>query len=230
MNRKQYVRVTGLFVAMALVASPAAGGLLGFLQVGSIEGDATMAGHEEWSTILSYNISVQNAGWRPDGGDTIPAFSDMYVTKSLDRGSPYYFGAAVVGMQFDEAKLDIVNADQPSHLYVQWLFEDAVISAYNTVFDAGQSLELLAIDFRRVTYKYTPADETGRATGFMYDRYTNAFNWIGAPPANFVLLAQFTEASAPEPAGMVLAAIGAIAALCVRRRRGTASGAVSPQP
>jgi MYXO-CTERM domain-containing protein len=133
-------------------------------------------------------------------------------------------------MQFDDAKLDIVNADQPSRPYVQWMFEDAAVSAYNTVFDAGQSLELLAIDFRRITYQYTPGDEFARTTGFRYDRYTNTFEWIGAPPANFVLLTQFTEASTPEPAGVVLAAIGAAAAFGRRRRRGSASRAIAPRP
>jgi type VI protein secretion system component Hcp len=209
--------------ALSLLVSPAACLGAGCLQVGDIVGDSTIVGHEGWSDILSYSISVQNAGWLPGGGASPASISDMFVTKKLDRGSPYYFGSVFAGAPYETARIEVVQDSQPTDDYVQWLFEDAVISAYNTAFDSTsqQPLELLAIDFRQLTYKYTWQGEREPITaGFIYDRSINALTWFDeAPTAGFALVTQFA-ATAPEPAsGMLMLASLVLGPRRLRRAR-----------
>ena len=213
MNRQNLLWVAIVVGGLVSFGVPASAGLVGMLQVGSIEGDSNVAGHENWSDILSYNISVQGAGLPAPPGAWQPTFSDMYVTKITDRGSPYYFGSLLIGTIFPTVRIDVVESTQPLNDYVQWILEEAVVSSYNTAFDAGQSYELLAIDFTRLTYTHS---SRGMLSGFTYDQETGDFNWVFGEAESFALLTQFSSSPTPEPAALLLAMIG-LAALTIKR-------------
>jgi len=234
MKSMRFVLIASLICALIQCASPTSGALQAFLRVGDIEGDATAAGHEEWSEILSYDFSVQNVGWTPGGGDLLPSFSDMYITKSVDRASPYLLGANVLGQHFDTARIDVAITDGATFTNkIEWLFQDAVVSAYNTVYSggggSGDTLELVAIDFRTITYKYYRPGERVEPIGFTYDRLYDIFNWIGPAPTGFQLISHFEADPSPEPTAVTLATIGlALLAFWSSGRRARSGTARSP--
>jgi type VI protein secretion system component Hcp len=222
-------KLVSIFVSIVLVLSfaiaVASGQPWAVMKVGTIQGDSTLAGYEGWCDILSYNISVQNAGWNIQG-DPLPAsLSDMYITKSIDRASPLLFGAVLTGQRFNDERL----VDAQVHLLkvglggqlepaVKWLFEDVVVSAYNTAYEGGQALELVALDYGEITYEYFPTADgvPGPPISFTYDRSVGEIAWLGSDFSNFQLVTQFQAEGVPEPAALVLAGIG-LAALAGRR-------------
>lgn len=227
MNHKFMICVLAVTWAFPLGACPVFGELAAFLRLDGIVGDTADTGlHYRWSDLLSYDISVQNSGRQHLGsGSQSPTFSDMYVTKAIDGASPYFFGGAVSGMPFGEAKIHLVQASEPDQSYVEWILRDLVISAYNTVYDGGQSAELVAFDFGIIEYRYYPRRPDGSVdapTGFLYEKETGHFEWIGTAPATgFLMMPQFAASSTPEPSTALLAGIG-ISALLYSRRRGRA--------
>ena len=234
------ISVSIVLVLLFAIAS-ASGQLQAVMKVGQFQGESPPGGYYVgWSDILSFNISVQNSGWSIHG-DPLPAsLSDMYVTKYVDTASPLLFGAVLTGQRFnDERAIDaqihvfrIVN--QVVIPDVKWLFEDVVVSSYNTVFDGGPAAELIALDYGMVTYEYYQYDEFGNLvsmTSFAYDRRAQVFNWVSSGNlADFELVTQFQSEPSPEPAALVLAGIGLAALVGWRGVRRRVQGAVRLPP
>lgn len=217
MNRRSAVLLASNLCLLLILGNPAAeGALKAYLKVGEISGDSSDEIHYQWSEILSYDISVQNTGWPPGAhGTSAPTFSDMYVTKLSDSASPYYLKGVWLGQQFEEARLEVADPTT-GYLSVAWLFQDVILSAYNTVFDE-QLLELVAIDFGRVRYSYYPDPMSG-AIEFDFDRNTNA-PWDTAVLAadGFQFVTHFEATPTPEPTTLLLTLVAMFAALLLKR-------------
>lgn len=203
-----------LFVFL-LAAAPAAGALKAYLMVGDIEGDVTEGDYYGWSELLTYDISVQGSGWPAGHGTTLPSFSNMYVTKLTDRASPHFWKGVWSGEVFGAATIDVIDS-ATSQRYVQWLFQEVYLTAYSTVFDE-QLAELVAIDFGKITYEYTPPGEG--SISFIYNRETGMEALNGTMSSDFVLLTTFEATPAPEPTSALLAGIAALAWTVSRRAR-----------
>lgn len=222
MNRKIWLTVSIVVVAIVLIASSARAQMMAYLKVGSINGNVTTTGYENWCDLLSYNLSVV----RPEGGP--PSFSDMYITRAVDSASPYFFGSAVIGQVYSDARLNVVKWDE-DHFedYVKWTLTNAVIRSYSTAFDSGQMLELIAIDYDVLTYEQLLSGERWSWAGFTYNRTNGLFDWLGTPPTDMAVLFQFTSEVIPEPTTTVLVGFVVAAFGTHLRRRFVADGAVN---
>ncbi|MCA9260513.1 MAG: type VI secretion system tube protein Hcp [Planctomycetales bacterium] len=205
MNHRFATWLVGALFAFHVGIDPAVGALEAYLKVADIEGDFTDAIHSGWSELLTYDISVQNAGWTSGTHQTTPSLSDMYVTKFTDKASPLLFRAVLTGEHFSEARIEVRDPAAPTS-YIEWWFQDVVISAYNTVFDE-QSVELIAIDFGWLSYDYF-APGSG-SIHFEYDRGTNTIATTATATSDAVMLTNFASTSTPEPTGPLLTCLAA---------------------
>ncbi len=226
-------------VLLLLLATTTASGqsLQALMKVGDFEGESIIQGYQGWSDILSYNISVQNHGWTPDEPEAPASLSPMYVQKHVDLSSPALFQAALTQERIHvdgdpdppDAQIHVVGdfgAGIAPH--ITWLFEDVVIGSYNTEFDSGAALELVALDYGKITYEYYLYNAMGNLDGYAwaeYDRRPEPATLVfGGDLAGFEFVTQFQSQPTPEPATVVLAGITAVTVLVVRRVRGLRKG------
>jgi type VI secretion system secreted protein Hcp len=219
------VCLVGVSVVLSLTV-PAGGQTWAVMKVGTMEGNSTISGYGGWCDILSYSLSVQNGGWNIYGDPLPPSLSDMFITKQLDSASPLLFGAVLTQQHFNDSRV----FDAQIHLlapngevlqpYVKWLFNDVVVSAYNTVYEGAMPLELVAIDYGEITYMYYPTNpdgSLGAPVSFTYDRSVGAMTWSGDMVNGFELVTSFQTESVPEPAAMLLLFSGVILGLGIMR-------------
>jgi type VI protein secretion system component Hcp len=209
--------LTSVVIGLLIVAAPTHGQFQAVMKVDGMLGESQIDGYAQWSDILSYNISVQNGGWNPSG-DPVPAsLSDMYVTKYVDSASPLLFGAVLTGQRFNDpraidAQIHLLRSVNESFVpVVKWLFNDVVVSSYNTVYDGPAPAELVALDYGEVTYQYYPLNPDGTlgpVVSFTYNRSLGSLAWLGDTLGEFRLIAQYASEGVPEPTALVLAGIG----------------------
>lgn len=215
-------------LAFLILATPSSGQPWGVMKVDTMVGDSSIDGYQGWSDILSYSISVQNGGWNIWGDPLPPSLSDMYITKQLDGTSPMLFGAVLTQEHFNDprvydAQIHVVTlgaGGQPVAT-VKWLFNDVVVSAYNTVYEGAMPLELVALDYGEITYTYIPIapDGTqGPPVSFTYNRHVGELTWSGDIANGFQFVTQFQTTSVPEPATLLLL-LGSISLGIPRFRR-----------
>jgi type VI protein secretion system component Hcp len=211
---KEYSACLACVVVVLFLTVPAVGQPWGVMKVGTMVGNSTIDGYAGWCDILSYSLSVQNGGWNIYG-DPLPAsLSDMFVTKQLDIASPLLFGAVLTQQHFNDewvfdAQIHVLatGLEGVPQAYVKWLFNDVVVSGYNTVYEGSLPLELVAIDYGEITYEYYPTNpdgSPGSPVSFTYDRHVGAMTWSGDMVNGFQLVTQFQSVNVPEPGALLL--------------------------
>ena len=189
------------------------------MKVGTIEGEAQIVEYSGWSYIQDYNLSLQNDGWSLEGGpSSTPTLSNMMVVKSIDTASPLLFGAVLTGEHFNNSRgpdariVVLTDFNGMKRPYVRWVFEDVVVSSYNTARSGDNILEMVALDYRWITYEYYPFAEDGMPLspiGFTWDRATNTPAAFGEGGwSQFQFVSEYHETPTPEPTTLAVLTSG----------------------
>jgi type VI secretion system secreted protein Hcp len=203
--RNRHLAITGCFVAALLLnmSLESRAAVRAYMRVGDIEGGSTV--NPPYSDILDYTISVQNGGWDPSGdggGSSSPSLSNMYVTKLVDKASPLLFGSVLMGTHYPTADIELWRGDDTLQRYVSWSFQDVVVSSYNTAKIGDTVMDLVALDYGRITYTYWNGNSP---IGFTWDRATNDVGWFGSGGmAGFQFIPEYHSPTVPEPATLAL--------------------------
>lgn len=151
-----------------LVAATAAVDM--FLKIEGVEGEATRRGHEGWIEIQGFGWGVSSAGRstgrataRASGG---PTFSDVSVTKYVDKATPLLAQACAQGQHMAEAKIVFYRAggSVPAGSITIW---DITIASTMSTSEAtaDRPIETLSLNFGKIEWSYTDTDATGRSKG-----------------------------------------------------------------
>lgn len=139
-----------------------------YLKIDKFDGHVTAKGYEKWIEIETFHHSVErNISTRPgnvaDREATKPSFSELMVTKKLDKTSPKLFEQACVGKALPkvEIHLCLTGPDKISP-YTQYTLQNVIISRYETLgeqgCERGAPSEQLYLNFDKIEVKYIPYD------------------------------------------------------------------------
>ena len=116
--------------------------------------------------ILSYSLGVSNSGSGAAGvgsGVSRSHFTDISITKYVDKSSPNFFICCANGAHIDTAILHIRKAGEKPQEYLTITMEEVFISSFNHANSDGSLLptESATLNFAKIEFKYSPQKKDG---------------------------------------------------------------------
>ena len=139
---------------------------LEFKGKGSFEGESPDDKFPKAVQILSYSFGVANVGTGAVGsgsGAGKASFSDMSVTKFIDKSSPNFFISCVNGTHIEKAILHIRKAGENPQEYLTITMEEVFITSFNDSGSDGGGLpvESASLNFSKMEVAYKPQKADG---------------------------------------------------------------------
>lgn len=147
-----------------------------YMKIDQIPGGVTAKDHEEWIALESLTFHVDrllstDPGRIADREGSRPAFSEIEITKLMDRSSPLIFGEASVGKAKDEVVIHVCQTDNYLNPYTEITINHVIISHYeiNMQYQREEArhvrfypLEVVRLNFDKIELRYTPYDSENR--------------------------------------------------------------------
>jgi len=134
----------------------------------AIKGDSTVASHTDWITIESVEFGVGRAITASGGGQdretSNPSFSEISLSKSMDKASVDLMMQAICGKSLGKATLHWIQtggADAKGQEYLEMVMHDAIISSYSTSSGGDRPSESISINFNGFQMKYNTFTKGG---------------------------------------------------------------------
>jgi type VI secretion system secreted protein Hcp len=134
----------------------------------AIKGDSTVASHTDWITIDSLEFGVGRAITASGGGadreTSNPAFSEVSLTKSMDKASVDLMMQAICGKSLGKATIHFIQtggADAKGQEYLEIILGDAIVSSYGASSSGDRPGESFSINFDGFQMKYNTFSEGG---------------------------------------------------------------------
>jgi len=145
-----------------------------FLQIDGIEGESTDSKHDKWIEVLSYSCGCSMAGDTSSvsraGGHSSGArvdFQELSCVKSVDASTPNLAQFCCKGAHIPTVTLQLCEATGDKHTYMTYYLEDVLICGVRPGGSSGggevRPLEEISFRFARISWGYTPVDNTGKA-------------------------------------------------------------------
>jgi type VI secretion system secreted protein Hcp len=148
-----------------------------------IKGECTVAGHEGWITVDSFQLGVGRAITAVAGGsdrDTSnPSFSEATVSRGTDKASPHLFLQAICGKSLGKAEVHFMQtggSDAKGQVYLKLELTDPIISSYSMSSGGDKPSESFSINFTKITKQYDTFTGSGKiqaGTPVKWDLATN---------------------------------------------------------
>ncbi len=127
----------------------------------AIKGDSTVDSHKDWITIDSLQFGVGRAISSSGGGmdreTSNPSFSELTLTKSMDKASTELMMQAACGKSLEEAKIHFIQtggADAKGQTYLEITLEDPIISSYSISSGGDRPSESFSINYNAIQMQY----------------------------------------------------------------------------
>jgi type VI secretion system secreted protein Hcp len=132
----------------------------------SFNGEAQDDKYKDCVEILSYSLGVSNSGSGAVGvgsGVSRAHFSDINITKHVDKSSPNFFICCANGAHIDKAILHVRKAGEKPQEYLTITMEEVFISSYQHGGTDGVGLptESATLNFSKIELKYSPQKKDG---------------------------------------------------------------------
>lgn len=157
--------------AVALIAQQSHAGFITYLKIESIPGEVTEKGHAGWISVDNLNWGMSRTVSSSSGGGgrtaSLPSFSEVTVTKQIDKASPKLFLAAVAGKE-NLTPIIIELVDSTTNLTFYRLTLDGVlVSSQNctTVSGATKGAETISMNFTKIKVESLGASGSTPITG-----------------------------------------------------------------
>jgi len=145
-----------------------------FVTIPNIPGESVDKDHKDAIDVLSFQWGVSNPGSAVDKKVQPPSFSDLTITKALDRSTTRLALACATGERLRNVKLDETAAftDEGRVTVLSIELWDAVVTEVaESGAEDGRPNDAIAFDFPKVEVVYTLFDSKGKKTG------TERFGW-----------------------------------------------------
>jgi type VI secretion system secreted protein Hcp len=135
------------------------------MKLGSIKGNETSKGHEEWIRLNSFQFGVGRGISTPVGSTknreaSAPSLSEITVTKEMDQSSPYLFNEGCVGVKGLKTQFHFCStAGDKLETYLEVELENALISGYSVSSGGDKPTESVSLNFTKIVIKYIPRKE-----------------------------------------------------------------------
>jgi type VI secretion system secreted protein Hcp len=132
----------------------------------SFKGESTDDKFKDTIEIMSFSLGVSNSGSGSVGagsGVNKASFSDIGVTKYVDKSSPNFFICCANGSHIDKAVLHVRKAGEKPQEYLTVTMEEVFISSFNHGGHDGGGLpiENATLNFSKIEFKYSPQKKDG---------------------------------------------------------------------
>ena len=140
-----------------------------FLKLAGIDGESTDDKHKGWIELLSHSFGMSQpaSAASATGGRTTERvnISDFSITKVEDKASPYLALACCDGRHIKDVKVELCEASQDKHKYVEFVLEDVIISSFQISGSSGgdKPAENITFNFGKIKWEYTPLGHDGKA-------------------------------------------------------------------
>lgn len=150
-----------------------------FLKIDSIPGDSTVAGHENEILISSYQfgaslpVAISGGG----GGAGKASFSDLELTKTMDKSSPKFFADLTTGKSLPKAEIFLTkNNGGKQFTFAHYTMENVLISSYSVSSGGDTPSESIGLNYAKLQTETTPQNpdgSLGTPVSFCWDSILN---------------------------------------------------------
>jgi len=133
-----------------------------------IKGEVTETSHKDWIAIDSVSFSTaRSMGTQVGSGQEkrhrdLPVFSDIQISRSMDKASPLIFNQSVAGKP---TNVTIHFVEPPKGMSKspntvgELALRNCVITSYSLGGGGGGASESIALNFTAINFDYTPFDD-----------------------------------------------------------------------
>ena len=137
------------------------------LELDGIKGESSDKKHKDTIQIESFSWGVSQQGTHSSGGGGGAgkvSFSDITVTKVVDKSSPLLFKRAATGTHIKKAQLFVRKAGGEQQEYMKITLEDLLVSSFKTAPSKSSNsvpLESVSLNFTKIEFSYAPQKPDG---------------------------------------------------------------------
>lgn len=141
-----------------------------FMCYGSITGDVTTSGFENWTELQSFQWGVgRGVGSAMSGSmsreSSIPSISEIVATKMMDSASPGLWTDAVAGMFNTAVTITFTTTSQgQTEKFLSYELTDCGLSGYSVSSGGDMPSESISLNFAKVSWTLTPVKPDGSGT------------------------------------------------------------------
>jgi type VI secretion system secreted protein Hcp len=157
-----------LLLALLLLAGPLPGGQY-YLKLDNIKGEVTTAPFKDEIAVSSLQLGVARPASSPGSGTQTPppSFSDLTVTKLLDRASPLLLLACAQGTNIPSATLTAVEpAGATNRIYYQIVLSNVLVTSVSQSGGGDRPTESVSLNYTHILWKYFPSNPPPITTGW----------------------------------------------------------------
>jgi type VI secretion system secreted protein Hcp len=146
-----------------------------FLKMDGIEGESTDSHHAKEIEVSAWSLGVTNSGSTGGGGSTgRPAFTDLALTKLVDKSSPLLMLAVATGRHMRTAKLTVTSGGPHPLEYLVVDLEDVLVTSclLADTADPDRPVENVTLDYGKIRIAYhqqSASGGVGAVTEFRFD-------------------------------------------------------------
>jgi type VI secretion system secreted protein Hcp len=143
-----------------------------FMRIEGVEGEATGESYKGWIEILSYEQSIERSDAKNSGASRrrgSAEFSDIAVTKELDKATPKLMEAIAKGKVFAKVEIHMTATygDAGEQTYLAIELENVQVTSYSLSGSAAEGVptEQVSLNFEEIKVTYSENDERGKSKG-----------------------------------------------------------------
>ena len=141
-----------------------------FLKLDGIAGESQDAQHKGENDVLAWNWGGSQNGsmhFGEGGGAGKASFSDLTVTKFVDKGSATLLQYMAKGTHIAKGKLIVRKAGEKPLEFLKFDMEQIIVTHYTTSGSGGDDrlTESVSLNFRKWKLTYTPQTKQGGGAG-----------------------------------------------------------------
>lgn len=138
-----------------------------FLKVDGIKGESTDVNHQDEIELLAWSWGVAEVFIVSGGGGIVggkPKFTDLVVTKHVDKASPKLLRACLTATHVNDVVLTQRKAGAGKVNFLVITLKDVLVASLNDVeADAApRPVETVQFTFAKVIYEYVPQKPNGQ--------------------------------------------------------------------
>lgn len=160
-HARQFWMPVALVLALLGTSARSQAAFDAYLKLEGVEGESTDPRHPKWISITSFTHGIAGANATGNQRD----FSELCLTKSLDKASPLLAQRCAEGTVISSAKLELVTASAERLRFYEITLSNVVVRSSR---NSGQSAstgagttEEVCLSFSRIEWIYTEYDARG---------------------------------------------------------------------
>ena len=133
-----------------------------YVKMGSIEGNVTAKGFEKHIECLAANFGItrhvsMSVGSGKEREATKPSLSEVTLSKSMDKASPYLFLESCVGKAIDKVEIKFVKTSADAlENYLTYTLDKVLVSSYSASSGGDEPSESISLAYTKIEMKYHP--------------------------------------------------------------------------